>query len=106
VEGCPTCRQLSEDWNGASRTISEMRRSAIVWDYGPQRTIVEHTRALYAAHLADAHHEDGPTEPASAARATRGSGAVGVLRRVGTAKLAVGCAVIALVVIAIFLHSA
>jgi hypothetical protein len=83
-----------------------MRRSALVWDYGPQTKAVERARLLYAEHLAVAHHEAAPAEPAPAAQPDRRPRVIRTLRRVGTARIAVGCAAIVLILLAVFLHVA
>ena len=40
-----------------------MRRSVVVWDYGPQMKRVDEKRRRYEEHRASAHPDDAPSEP-------------------------------------------
>lgn len=104
-KGCPICHRLREDWNDATTTLRQMRRSVVVWDYGPQMKLVDEKRLRYEEHRASAHPDDAPPEPSAPARAARRSHRVHPLRRVGRAKVAIAAAVIGLILLTVFLHS-
>jgi hypothetical protein len=104
-KNCPTCHRLREDWNGATRTLVQMRRSVVVWDYGPQMKRVDEKRRRYEEHRASAHPDDAPPEPPPPPRAARRSRRIHPLRRFGRARVAIVAAVIALILLTVFLHS-
>ncbi|MGO8864134.1 MAG: hypothetical protein ACLQRH_25690 [Acidimicrobiales bacterium] len=105
AKDCPTCHQLLQDWNGATTTLRQMRRSAVVWDYGPQMKTVEEKRLRYVEHQASAHPDEAPGEALPPPRSARRSHRTHLLRRVDRTRAAIAVAAIALILLAIFLHS-
>jgi hypothetical protein len=104
AKGCPTCHQLLQDWNGATTTLRQMRRSVVVWDYGPQERIVEGTRVRYAEHQASAHADEAPDQPLPPPRPARRSHPTHLVRRFGRARILIASAAIALILLATLLH--
>jgi hypothetical protein len=65
VQDCADCQQLIDEWKGANDTLRRMRRSALVFDYSGQTTVVDEKRRHYLdhqrrAHPLDPHDELGP----------------------------------------------
>jgi hypothetical protein len=82
-----------------------MRRSAVVWDYGPQMKVVNEKRQRYEEHRAGAHPDEAPPEPAPPPRPARRSLGIRLVRRSGRARIVIAAGLIALILLAIFLHS-
>ena len=104
---CPQCQRLRADWSAANATLRQLRRSALVWDYGPQTAKVAQCRAAYLAHRATAHPgaaDDDEEAAALAPARTRLPGSP-ARRRALARNVALAMAVVALVLVLAFLHS-
>jgi hypothetical protein len=105
VRECTDCQQLIDDWNEANATLRRMRRSAIVFDYSTQTSVVDARRAAYIAHQRAVHPLDPHDELGPPWRDARHQARSVTIRRVAP-KLALGLAVGALFVVAFLLHGA
>jgi hypothetical protein len=105
---CSVCQQLSAEWRSATETLRRMKRSAIVWEYGAQTRLVEERYAAYAAHQASAH-VDAETHSDELAKGTPRPMHIRQRRRLPRSVLingSIALAVLALVVVLLFLHIA
>ena len=98
---CQRCRELSDEWTHAAATLRGMKRSVIVWEYSAQSRLIEDRYAAYAAHRSSAH-ADAPA-PEGAPQPVGRTKRRPVPRAVRT-NIAVAIAVLALLVLLLFVH--
>lgn len=105
MEECATCQHLLDEWKSENATLRQMRRSALVWDYGSQVRIVEQKKGAYVGHRTEAHpeqHEDEPRMPRQFIPKRRNAR---ILRRSVLRNVGMGAAVVGLILLVVLLHT-
>lgn len=103
VEDCPECQKLMDEWKTATVSLRGMRRSAMVWDYGGQKQLVDQKLSAYKEHRAIAHAAEDGSPVALPAQMTRQPFRLPVVSRRAWRNLVVGLAVVTVVLLALFL---